>query len=137
MKTILKSLITAITLLGLAGFTQAHALDSAEPKAIGLLFYSDACGSCKILDPNIQAVKEDFATQPILFATFDHSNTESRNQAALLAASLGVAKLYDEQQKASGYMLIVDPKTGKILQKLTKTDSQEAIKAAFNMALKS
>ncbi|WOO41383.1 TlpA family protein disulfide reductase [Rubellicoccus peritrichatus] len=132
-----KHLLTALVLLSFFGISQANAMEAAEPKVIGLLFYSDSCGSCKVLDPKIETAKNDYTTEPILFVTFDHSNAGSKNQAALLADSLSLGKIYDAQKKASGYMLLVDPKSGKVITKLTREMSEDDIKAAFNSALKS
>lgn len=137
MKKITKTLLALVALFSFVGISQVHAMEAAQPKVIGLLFYSDSCGSCKVLDPKIEAVKKDYATKPILFATFDHSNAGSKNQAALLADGLSLGKVYDAQKKASGYMLLIDPKSDEILAKLTRDMSEAEIKAAFDKALQS
>ena len=113
------------------------ALESAEPRIVGMMFYADTCGSCKMLDPKIQAVKPEFLDQPILFATFDHSNDNTRNQAAMLAERLGLGDLYAAQKKASGYMLLVDAKTGHPVGKLTRDLSKQEIREALEKALAS
>ncbi len=136
MKTILRSLIVPVAIFAFGGIAQVQALEPAQPKVVGLMFYSDSCGSCKILDPKIESVKKDFATQPILFATLDHSNDGSKNQAALMAKSLGLGEVYTAQEKASGYMLLVNPRSGEIITKLTRDMSEADIKTAFDNALK-
>lgn len=128
-------MLAATAIFGMLGLTQVHALESAEPKVVGLMFYADTCGSCKILDPKIEAVKKDYTAKPILFATLDHSNEGSRNQAALLAESLGLGKIYAAQEKASGFLLLINPKSGEVITKLTRDMSEAAIKAAFDKAL--
>ncbi len=136
MKRLIQSLLAATAVLGVLGLTPLHALEPAQPKVVGLMFYSDTCGSCKILDPKIEAVKGDYTTKPILFATLDHSNDGSKNQAALLAESLGLGKVYADQEKASGYMLLVNPGSGEILAKIDRDMSEAEIKTAFDEALK-
>jgi len=123
-----------VATLGL-GLGSAHAAEAAQPKVVGLMFYSDTCASCKILDPKIQTVKNDYATKPILFATLDHSNDGSKNQAALLADSLGLGKVYSAQEKASGFMLLVNPKTGEVIEKLTRDMTEAEITAAIDKAI--
>ncbi|MEM1223508.1 MAG: thioredoxin domain-containing protein, partial [Verrucomicrobiota bacterium] len=110
---------------------------SAKPEVLALMFYSESCGSCKILDPKVKAVKENYLTKPILFATFDHSNPASINQAALLAEGLDVEKIYNAQQKASGFMLIIDAESNEILAKLNREMSEAEIKASLDQALES
>jgi thiol-disulfide isomerase/thioredoxin len=135
MKNLLKTTLATITLIGITGF--ATAAEPVEPKVVGLMFFADTCASCKVLDPKIQAVKGEFVEQPILFATFDHSNAVTKAQAAMLAAALGVGDVYKAQQKASGFLILVDPKTKQPIAKLTRDMSEEHIKTEINKALKS
>jgi thiol-disulfide isomerase/thioredoxin len=135
MKNLLKTTLAAVTLIGTAGL--AAAADPVEPKVVGLMFFADTCASCKVLDPKIQAVKGEFVEQPILFATFDHSNDATKAQSAMLAAALGVGGIYAAQEKASGFLVLVDAKTRQPVGKLTRDMSEDDIKAEINKALKS
>jgi MYXO-CTERM domain-containing protein len=100
MKNLLKTTLVTITLIGITNL--ATAAEPVEPKVVGLMFFADTCASCKVLDPKIQAVKEEFVEQPILFATFDHSNDATKAQAALLAAALGVATSTRRRKRPAG-----------------------------------
>jgi len=134
MKNLLKSTLAIITLIGTVSL--AAAADPVEPKVVGLMFFADTCASCKVLDPKIQAVKGEFVEQPILFATFDHSNDGTKAQATMLAAALGVGDIYAAQEKASGFLVLVDAKTKQPVGKLTRDMSEDDIKAEINKALK-
>jgi len=134
MKNLLKSTLAIITLIGTVSL--AAAADPVEPKVVGLMFFADTCASCKVLDPKIQAVKGEFVEEPILFATFDHSNDGTKAQAAMLAAALGVGDIYAAQEKASGFLVLVDAKTKQPVGKLTRDMSEDDIKAEINKALK-
>tara|TARA_Y100000385_G_scaffold289905_1_gene360955 strand:- start:896 stop:1144 length:249 start_codon:yes stop_codon:yes gene_type:complete len=79
--------ILALT-LALCGVNFASASGATEPKTLGLMFYSDICSSCKVLEPKLSAVKPSFEGEPILFVTLDHSNDFSKSQAALMARAL-------------------------------------------------
>ena len=127
MKNLLKTTLATVTLIGITGL--ATAAEPVEPKVVGLMFFADTCASCKVLDPKIQAVKGEFVAQPILFATFDHSNDATKAQAAMLAAALGVGDIYKAQEKASGFLILVDAKTKQPIAKLTRDMSEENIRA--------
>jgi hypothetical protein len=135
MKNLLKTILVTITLIGITNL--ANAAQPVEPKVVGLMFWADTCASCKVLDPKIQAVKGEFVEQPILFATFDHSNDATKLQAAMLAAGLGVGDIYKAQEKASGFLILVDVKTKQPVGKLTRDMSEEDITTEINKALKS
>jgi len=135
MKTTSHILFVLTAILALIGIPALQAMEPAQPKVVGLMFYSDTCGSCKILDPKIETVKKDYVAKPILFATLDHSNDGSKNQAALLADSLGLGKVYAAQEKASGFMLLVNPKTGEVIEKLTRDMTEAEIAATIDKAI--
>jgi len=135
MKNLLKTTLATVTLIGITGL--ATAAEPVEPRVVGLMFFADTCASCKVLDPKIQAVKAEYVEQPILFATFDHSNDATKVQAAMLATALGVGDIYKAQEKASGFLILVDAKTKQPVGKLTRDMSEENIKTEINKALKS
>jgi thiol-disulfide isomerase/thioredoxin len=135
MKNLLKTTLVTITLIGITNL--ANAAQPVEPKVVGLMFWADTCASCKVLDPKIHAVKKEFVEQPILFATFDHSDDVTKLQAAMLAAELGVGDIYKAQEKASGFLILVDAKTKQPVGKLTRDMSEEDIRKEINKALRS
>lgn len=134
---ITKLLRSAFTAAASLAFTAGllHAAEPAEPEVLGVMFYADTCGSCKVLDPKIEAVKSSFLTKPVLFVKLDHSNDGTKNQSALLAGSLGLGEVYKAQEKASGFMLIVNADSKKVLGKLTRDMSEAEIKAELDKAL--
>jgi len=134
MKNLLKTTLVTITLIGITNL--ASAAQPVEPKVVGLMFWADTCASCKVLDPKIHAVKGEFVEQPILFATFDHSNDATKLQAAMLATGLGVGDIYKAQERASGFLILVDTKTKQPVGKLTRDMSEEDIRKEINKALK-
>ncbi|MGF1657097.1 MAG: hypothetical protein ACFCU3_08985 [Verrucomicrobiales bacterium] len=127
------AVICALALLGINSLAAAE--QAQKPQVIGLMLYSDTCASCQVLDPKIEAAKADFKDQALLFATLDHSNDGSKQQASLLAHALGLGELYKAQEKASGFMLLVNAESGEVLATLTRDMSDEDIKAAFTKAL--
>ncbi len=127
--------ITLIATVALCSAFPLHAAEPVEPKVIGMMFYADSCGSCKVLDPKIETVRAGLGDEPILFAKFDHSNELTTAQAAMLASALGVGEAYSAQEKASGFLLLVDAETKAPITKLTRDMSEEEIKAQIDQAV--
>jgi len=133
----LLSLLAAVTILSSFATQSVHAAEVDGPAVIGALFYSDTCGSCKVLDPKITAARETMADSPVLFVTFDHSNEATKNQAILLADRLGLEEIYASQKKASGFLLLIDAKTGEVIETITKSASAADIEASLAKAIQS
>ncbi len=108
---------------------------SASPKVVGILFYADTCGSCKVLDPKIEAVKKEFAEEAVLFTRVDLSNDFTKHQSKLHCSLMGLNEIYAEHSAKTGFMLLVDAKEKKVLGKLVKTQTEDEIKAAIKTAL--
>ena len=106
-----------------------------SPKVLAVLFYADWCNSCKALEPNLNKVKHDFQGQSILFTRFDLTDDFTKDQSARYAALLGLENYYQENAGKTGYMLLIDTQSKKVLGKITKQNSLEEIKAAFSNAL--
>ena len=126
------SLITTVLVTTIAAIAAEVA---SKPAVIGVLFYADQCGSCKILDPKIQAVKKEFTDKPILFTRVDLTDDYTKSQSQMLASMLGISEIYNENAPKTGYMLLINAKDKKVLGKLTKTQSEEEIKTTIKTAL--
>jgi len=129
--------ISAILTLFLIG-TGAHADEQAEaggPEFLAVTFYADWCGSCKVLDPRVEAVKKEFAGENILFTRVDHTDDFTQEQSKLFANLLGIGSIYEEHAPATGFLLLIDMDTNEVLDRLTREDDEEAIKAKIRQAL--
>ncbi len=131
-RLILRTLLVAAACLGLAVVASA---DTTKPKVVGLLFYADWCGSCKVLEPKLNEVKKEFSGQPILFTRVDLTNDFTKEQSALLASQLGLNAAYAENAPKTGFMLLIDPATGRVLSKLTKTQNEDELRAEIKKVL--
>jgi thiol-disulfide isomerase/thioredoxin len=105
------------------------------PKVLGALFYADWCGSCKALEPKLNQVKRDFQGQPILFTRFDLTDDFTNDQSARYAALLGLENYYRENDGKTGFMLLFDAQSKKLIGKITKLNTPEEIKAMLTQAL--
>jgi len=105
------------------------------PKVLAVLFYADWCSSCKELEPKLNKVKRDFEGKPILFTRFDLTDEFTNDQAARYAALLGLENYYTENAGKTGYMLLIDSQSKKVLGRINKQDSPAEMKAALTKAL--
>jgi len=117
-------------------FSMAHAA-SQKPEVIGVLFYADWCGSCKVLDPAIEKArgKSDLDNNPILFVRLDLTNATTRHQSELMAQTLGMGDFYEKNAGKTGFMLLVDADTKEVISTLTKAVDANEISDKVNAAI--
>ncbi len=141
MKHKLTTVISVLSLLGISVIAlaqkQAPKQKVEPPKVLAVLFYADWCSSCKELEPKLNKVKRDFEGKPILFTRFDLTDEFTNDQAARYAALLGLEKYYTDNGGKTGYMLLIDSHSKKVLGRINKQDSSEAMKGALTSALAS
>ncbi len=108
-----------------------------KPEVLGVLFYADWCGSCKVLDPAIEKArgKSDLDNESVLFVTLDLTDATTRHQSELLANSLGLSELYAKNEGATGFMLLIDAETKEVVTRLTKKADANAITAEIKGAI--
>lgn len=104
-------------------------------KIIAMLFYADWCGSCKVLEPKIDQVKTEFKDESIFFTRFDLTDDFTVAQSKRFASLIGLEDVLKKNGGKTGYMVLLDARSGKVLGKLTKDKSPEDIRAAFRGAL--
>ncbi|MBI5365053.1 MAG: thioredoxin family protein [Planctomycetes bacterium] len=111
------------------------AVPAELPKVIALSFYADACPGCKMLKPKLAELMTDAGKQPCLFVKLDQSNKESR-EAEFLLAALGMPDLWKENAGHTGFVLLIDSKTKKVVGTLTPDQEAKAMKSTLMSALK-
>lgn len=97
----------------------------ANPKIIALAFHADWCGACKELGPKVMQTMKDIGDTPVLFVKFDLTNEATKRQSEYLAGAIGVGDLYAEHGKKTGFVLLVDAQTQKVLGKFTRETSSK------------
>jgi thiol:disulfide interchange protein len=105
------------------------------PKVIGVLFYADWCGSCKVLDPKLEAVEGQLGQKPIVFQRFDMTDEATTYRSKLLANLLGLAEVFERNAGKTGFMLLIDPQTKQVVGRLTKDQSKEELAAEIRRVI--
>ena len=135
-KATILGLLVALAIVGHGLAERPEAKSSTEgTKVTGLLFYADWCGSCKVLDPKLDAVTPEFSHQPILFTRVDLTNDETTAHATRYANYLGLGNIYAEYEGRTGFMLLVDAKSKDILGRLTRNESKDDIRTMLTEVL--
>jgi thiol-disulfide isomerase/thioredoxin len=124
----------AVAMAALMLSATIHAATPSSPKLFGVLMYADWCNSCKVLDPKLQSVKQEFEQSGILFIRFDLTNERTTHQSGMLAQALGMGELFDKNAGKTGYLALVDRATGRTVEKITKTQSEQEIRAILRQA---
>lgn len=104
----------------------------AKPAVTAVVFYSDTCGSCKILEPRMASALEALNKDKIDVVKFDFSSEASTTATNSLAAEKNVTGLLNEYGKKTGFVVLLDSEgnefdklkvdndTGEIAAKLAK-----------------
>jgi len=109
--------------------------EARAPKVIALTFYADWCPGCKALTPKLEQAMEKVSEQPALFVKLDQTDKNSA-QAEYLLAALGVSELWKENAGKTGFVILLDAKTKKVIGKITPDQSSTAIAAAIKSAVR-
>jgi len=134
MKTYLLASLLALGLAGQASAETEAPPPALSPQALAVLFYADWCASCKELDPKIKQARKALPDAPVLFTRLDLTDETTRRQAGMLADALGLREIYAEFGGKTGFLLLVDPQTGAIIDRVNRDATVEAIEEKLRAA---
>lgn len=108
-----------------------------KPKLVALDFYADWCPACKALTPVYRDLANKTDGQPVLFVTLDQTNKAKARQAEYLIAELGFGDLWSEYGGKTGFVLLVDPDTGTVVDRISARDTLADMTTKVNANLDS
>lgn len=126
----------ALSLNAFAGDASKQAA-AYDGKAKAVLIYADWCGSCRILDPKIKAVKESGDFEHVQFVTLDYT---ARDEDAFYKAAkkAGVKKAvrsaFEGSSVKTGQLFLISPDGATILGKVTRDYTEADIAEAISKA---
>ncbi len=113
-----------------------HAASSARsPKLLVVAFHADWCGKCKVLGPKVMGDVAPAFGGDVLFVKLDLTDKNSP-QAEYMLAALGLGDLWTENAGKTGFALLVDPATKKVVGTLRAEQSADDLKSAVQSAIK-
>ncbi|MGH1399188.1 MAG: hypothetical protein ACRBCT_08240 [Alphaproteobacteria bacterium] len=138
----MKKLLPALALAAIAFAPQAYAdmhmkkdgsMMEKKMEAVtttGVALHSDNCGGCKILGPKmkeVMAALDAETTAKFAMVKFDLTDDASKAESKKIAMEKGVAGIFPEGKAGTGFVKLVDNKTGAVLGKIHYKMSVEEI----------
>lgn len=117
-----------------ASSVAAAVSEVAAPKLLVVKYHADWCGKCKAMEAPFETARAALAEEPVLFVTFDFTDTTHAKQSEYLASVLGFDDAWGQYERQTGFGLIVDPASGKVVGELRSADAG-AIESAIRKAL--
>lgn len=131
-----------ILTLAFAGFGLSAPQDSSPtmqddgPEIIAVKFHADWCGSCKAMGPVFEELQAKYDQQPVLFVVFDQTREFNRRQSQYLADALDLEDVWDEHGGKTGFVLLIDAETKKVIERLGYEQSLKEMGASLMDAAK-
>jgi len=107
-----------------------------KPALMVVTLHADWCGTCKRLDPKLNALRQDVEGKPVLFMKLDLTDDKRRGQAEYLAALLEIGQAYREYGSKTGLALLIEAESRQVIGRLTVEDDPDAMKRKIAAAMK-
>lgn len=107
---------------------------AGPPEIIAATFTSAWCSACKILEPRLTKVRPDFSDKPVKFVDLDFTFGKNEDHQSL-ADENNFSEAYNRFKTGTGFTLLIDAETGKVIDSLTMNHSKEAMRAAIAQAI--
>lgn len=93
-----------------------------NPDYLVVKFHADWCGNCLAMGSSFEDLQEIFKDNNIEFVKFDLTDKGTTAKAEIKANQIGISNILNDN-KRTGFILIIDNSSKEILYKLTKRDS--------------
>ncbi|MFZ6013896.1 MAG: thioredoxin domain-containing protein [Bacteroidota bacterium] len=128
-----KSILSFIFVLSLVSAAYSQ---KTTPKLFAFKFHADWCSTCKQMGPLFTDLRDsNLSKDDVLFHQFDFTNKSTQHQAMLMATALGVYEII-AGNTGTGFILIVDAQSMKVVQRITKQDDLKTAMSKIKEKLK-
>ncbi len=116
--------------------SEAQREAARSPQVMVVALHADWCSKCQVLSPKLMnEVAPTLAKNGALFVKIDQTDKDS-TQAEYLMAALGLGDLWTEHGGKTGYALLVDPQSKRVVGTLKADQSADAMKASITGAMR-
>jgi len=99
----------------------------ASPDLLVVKFHADWCGSCIAMGPSFEEVQKRFKNENISFIKLDFTDSNTTNKASEVGKISGIESILIDNHRKTGFVLIIDNQSKKVLYKLTKNDNVDVM----------
>jgi len=128
--------ILVVLLLVISSVTFAQAPKNTDnPKLLAVKFHADWCRVCRAMGPAFEDLENKLDGSRVLFVKLDFTNNLTKAQANMLGAELGITPVMNDYKRKTGFILLIDPNSKKVLDKLTVKDDLNAMESKIRTLL--
>lgn len=132
-RTLLKSLLASLAFALPSAWAASVTVSDTAPAAMLVQVHADWCGSCKVLDPRVAAMREVLNAQNVLVVKLDYTNEATTQQAKRLAAALSITDAV-AANNGTGKLLVIRGDDRSLDAVLTRSNSDDDILNAVKAA---
>lgn len=106
-------------------------------RIIAIKFHADWCGYCKAMGPVFEELQARYDQEPVLYVVFDQTREFGRRQSAYMATALGLEEIWTEHGGKTGFVLLIDARTKRVVRRLSHEENLKEMGAAVRGAVRS
>lgn len=106
-----------------------------QAKVIAVKFHADWCGYCKAMGPVFEELQAKYDQEPVLYVEFDQTREFGKRQSAYMAQAIGLDTVWAEHGGKTGFVLLIDATTKKVMQRLSHEQGLKQMGAALQDAV--
>ena len=130
--TLLSIYLAAVTSFSL---TASDLETTQEPEVIGLYFHANWCSASNQVESNINEALATTARPDFKLVKLDLNNKATQLESESVANSVGLRELFKSTGVKTGFIFLVDATTHKVIEKIDRKDTPEAMVAKLDKAL--
>jgi len=108
-----------------------------DAKVIAVKFHADWCGYCKAMGPVFEELQAKHDQEPVLYIEFDQTREFGKRQSAYMADAMGLDEVWAEHGGKTGFVLLIDATTKRVMQRLSHEQNLKQMGAALSDAVRS